>query len=208
MSRNVVFDSYIYFRQLKGRLMKHILIANYLNIILILYGLFSGGNVHAQNASLNVGLRFQQTFDLYNENGITVQYANPKWMKNHLQTGISYISTRLGSAVGRNAIKQDHLFLTGSYLFRPEKVLRPMLSVNAGWFHADYESPIFQDLPQSSATVALEAGVSVKTNSPLRFGAALGYNLITGDGASGPGTLYPVYVQLNITYNIFKTRAK
>ncbi|TLU99555.1 hypothetical protein [Dyadobacter luticola] len=89
------------------------------------------------------------------ENGVTVQFASPGLLKNHLQVGANYPSTRLGSAIWGNAIKQDHIFLNGTYVFRPKKIVRPTVTVNAGWFRANYESAIFDDLPQSSSTVAL-----------------------------------------------------
>jgi hypothetical protein len=156
--------------------------------------------------ALDVGLRFQKTLDLYLENGVTVQYAHPKLWRSKLRVGISYVSSRLGSAIGSHAIRQDNLFFSGNYLFRNKKIFRPVTGISAGWFHADYGSDIFKMLPQSSPTIAAEAGIAFYFKSPLRLGASLGYHFITGDGVGVPGTLYPVYAQLNVTCNLFKSR--
>jgi hypothetical protein len=162
----------------------------------------------AQGPSLEAGLRFQKTLNLYYENGLTVQYRNPALLSNRLQVGLTYVSSRLGSAIGSNAIKQDNIFLSGAYLFRMRRTVHPFVRANAGWFQADYESEIFKNLTNSSPLLSAELGLLVPTKHRINAAASMGYNLITGDGSDSPGTLFPLFYQLSLTYSIFKPAAE
>jgi hypothetical protein len=159
---------------------------------------FTFGQVHTFEA----GLRFQKTVDLYYENGISGQYH----LTNHILLGASYLSSRLGSAIGSNAIKQDNFLFSGAWLFRPQKPLKPFLRANLGYFKADYESDTFKDLSNTSAIASLDAGLAYSSKSPLRLHFSLGYNVITGNGAKGAGTLYPVFYQTSIFWNLAKRK--
>jgi hypothetical protein len=163
---------------------------------------------HAQESSLEAGLRFQKTLNLYYENGLTAQYRNPKLLNNRLQVGLTYVSSRLGSAIGSNAIKQDNIFLSGAYLFRMRSTVHPFVRANAGWFRADYESDIFKNLTKSSPLVSAELGLLVPTKYRFNAAVSAGYNLITGDGSDSPGTLFPLFYQLSLTYSILKPTAQ
>ena len=175
---------------------------NLLFFLLILFAI----NSAAQNQTLDVGLRFQKSVNLYFENGITVQYGNEDIFSKNLYVGASYVTSRLGSAWGTNAIKQDNFLISSTYYFRRERTIRPFFRANVGYFFADYEEEIFDDLPNSSALISPEAGISFWTNLPLKIGASFGYNLLTGNGIKGPGTLYPLFIQTSITWNILNSR--
>lgn len=171
-------------------------------IFLFLF-LFSGANIFSQERELDVGLRFQKSINLYYENGFTVQYADDRLLSRRLFVGFSYVSSRLGSGMGTNAIKQDNYLISGSWMFRPQRSLQPFVRLNTGYFIADYEDPVFDVLPNTSILLSPETGLSYRFTFPLKAGISLGYNLITGDGMDGPGTLYPLFVQTSITWNIF-----
>lgn len=156
----------------------------------------------SQGRELDIGLRFQKSINLYYENGFTVQYADEKLLSQRLFIGFSYVSSRLGTAMGSNAIKQDNFLISGTWMFRPQRSLQPFVRLNTGYFIADYEDPIFDILPDTSILISPETGLSYRFKFPLKAGVSLGYNLITGDGIDGPGTLYPLYVQTNITWQI------
>jgi hypothetical protein len=159
---------------------------------------------HAQVHSFDAGLRFQKSIGLYLENGLTAQYnLTTRWV-----LGATYITSRLGTAMGSNAIKQDNIFVSGAYQFRPTHVLQPFVRASLGYFTADYEAPVFKILPNSSAIVALEGGVSYTFKSPFKTNLSIGYNLISGDGETGAGTLYPVFYQASVTYNLSKLFSK
>lgn len=156
----------------------------------------------SQERELDIGLRFQKSINLYYENGITIQYSDERLLSQRLFIGLSYVSSRFGTAMGTNAIKQDNFFISGTYMFRPQRSLQPFVRLNTGYFAADYEDPVFDVLPQNSVLISPETGISYRFSFPLKIGVSFGYNLITGDGRDGPGTLYPLFVQSSITWNI------
>lgn len=158
----------------------------------------------AQLHTVDIGFRFQKTVDLYHENGVTAQY----YLTRRWAVGASYYTSRLGSALGSNAIKQDNLIASGTYFFLPEKTLKPFLRGNLGYFASDYEEAIFDGLSQSSAIVSADAGLAYTFKIPLKLSLSIGYNVITGSGDSGPGTLYPVFYQTSLTWNLTKLSAK
>ncbi|AUD02807.1 hypothetical protein [Spirosoma pollinicola] len=155
-------------------------------------------------AVLDIGVRLQKSINLYAENGITAQYTHPKLASSRLYIGLSYVSSPLGSALHSNAIKQNNYLVSASYYFRPKWLIQPVVKANVGYFAAHYGSPIFDALPRTSLLASPEFGLCYCPNFPLKINASIGYNLITGNGLSGPGTLYPVFVQTSITWNILK----
>ncbi|MES2830343.1 MAG: hypothetical protein V4687_19435 [Bacteroidota bacterium] len=176
-----------------------------INLVLIccFAALFTKG-VYAQRHTFDVGIRFQKTVDLYYENGLTAQYnLTQKWA-----VGASYYTSRLGSALGTNAITQDNFIGSATYYFRSEKLLRPFLRGNIGYFSADYESELFENLANSSAIISADAGLMYRIIAPLKISLSIGYNAITGEGDKGAGTLYPVFYQTSLTWNLPKTFSK
>ncbi|GAB3499808.1 hypothetical protein GCM10027341_23870 [Spirosoma knui] len=151
---------------------------------------------------LDVGIRLQKSIGLYTENGLTAQYTRPNWSNSRLYVGASYVTSRLGTALGSNAIKQDNITLFAAYYFRPQWLIQPLVKANIGYFRADYGLPLFDDLPRSSPLASPEIGLCFCPRMPLKVSGSIGYNLLTGNGVSGPGTLYPVFVQTSITWNL------
>ncbi|MGZ3751329.1 MAG: hypothetical protein ACXVAU_08650, partial [Mucilaginibacter sp.] len=115
-----------------------------------------------------------------------------------------YVTSRLGTALNSNAIKQDNFLLSTAYYFRKNHLIRPFTRMNAGYFAADYGDKIFNVLPRESLLLSADAGICFQTHSPLKIATSLGYNFITGNGLTGPGTLYPVFYQVTISWSIFK----
>jgi hypothetical protein len=154
--------------------------------------------------TLDMGIRLQKAVGLYTENGLTAQYTSPKLAAQRLYVGATYVTSRLGTAINTNAIKQDNLLLFTAYYFRPRWLIQPIVKANIGYFKADYGSAIFDELPRTSLLASPELGLCYCPNFPLKINASLGYNLLTGNGITGPGTLYPVFVQTSITWNVLK----
>ena len=165
-------------------------------------------SAQSAGAVLDVGIRLQKAIGLYAENGVTVQYAHPKLASQRLYIGASYITSRLGTALHTQAIKQDNVLLTASYYFRPNWLIRPIARVNVGYFKADYGSSLFDQLPKTSLLASPELGLCYCPDFPLKINASVGYNLITGNGLLGPGTLYPVFVQSSITWSVLPKPTK
>ncbi len=150
------------------------------------------------------GFRFQKTQKLYWENGITVDFTAKKLWDKRIHFGLSYISSRLGSAINSNAIKQDNFLFTTAYHFRHKKQFQPIVKVNLGYFYADYEEEIFDVLQNTVFIFSLEGAISYEFKVPLALSLGTGINLNTGNGIDGAGTLYPFYYQLSLTYTFLK----
>jgi hypothetical protein len=155
---------------------------------------------------LKGGVRIQKAQKLYWENGFSLDFASPKIADKRIHFGASYVTTRLGSAMGTNAIKQDNYLISAGYFFRHQKHFQLFTRLNTGYFHADYEDAIFDVLPNSAFLFSLDAGLSYEFMIPITVNLSAGYNLNSGNGSSGPGTLYPVFYQMSIFYTILKNK--
>jgi len=181
-------------------------------IVLSILCIFSFLCLQAQTSGTNKdwlgelkgGIRIQKAQKLYWENGFSFDFASPKILDSRIHFGASYVTSRLGSAMGSNAIKQDNYIISAGYHFRHKKYFQPFTRLNTGYFHADYEEDIFDVLPNNAFLFSVDAGLSYEFRIPLTVSLSAGYNLISGTGTSGPGTLYPVFYQMSVFYTIFK----
>ena len=164
-------------------------------------------HLYAQQRVMDVGIRVQKTVNLYYENGISLQYSSESLASERLYFGLSYVSSRLGTALGSNAIQQDNFLFSTSFFFRPKHLIRPIVRANIGYFKAALD-PVFDDLPQSSLLLSPEAGICLDPRLPLKITSSIGYNLLTGDGMSRPGTLYPVFLQTSLSWDVFHKTGK
>jgi hypothetical protein len=87
-----------------------------------------------------------------------------------------------------------------------KRQIRPVIRANVGYFAANYGSDLFSDLPKNSLLASPEFGLSYSPDFPLKINATIGFNLLTGNGVTGPGTLYPVFVQTSVTWNVLNKR--
>lgn len=181
-----------------------------LSVLFISSILFSQAQSTSTNygwpGELKGGIRIQKAQKLYWENGFSFDFASPKIADSRIHFGVSYVTTRLGSAMGSNAIKQDNYLISGGYHFRHQKQLQPFTRLNTGYFHADYEEDIFDVLPNTSFLFSVDAGFSYEFRIPITASLSAGYNVISGSGTSRPGTLYPFYYQMSIFYTILKKK--
>ncbi|RZS97705.1 hypothetical protein BC751_3323 [Cecembia calidifontis] len=174
-------------------------------VMVCLFSIGSNNQLLAQESILDVGIRFQKNINLYWENGVSVQYSHKKIKPDQLYFGLSYVSSRLGTAINSNAIKQDNILFSTSWYFKKDKLFRPVSRLNLGYFIADYEASIFDVLPNTSMLFSPEIGVVYASKKvPLKAMIGLGYNLVTGDGTKGGGTVYPLFTQTTVSWTIFK----
>jgi len=173
-------------------------------VIVLVFSLSSQKNTNAQSQTISVGIRLQKSINFYLENGFSVYYNSDKILSDKILFGIHYVSSRLGSAINSNAIKQDRFFFNAFYIMRSKKKLNILTGIDLGYFHADYEEPVFDDLQNQSLLLALEAGIRYNIIKRLSVNSTLGYNFITGDGTDGAGTLYPMYFQISLLCNFQK----
>ena len=103
-------------------------------------------------------------------------------------------------------LSKTTILFSAGYHFRHQKQLQPFTRLNTGYFHADYEEAIFDVLPNNAFLFSIDAGLYYEFNIPLTASLSAGYNLNSGNGTSGPGTLYPFYYQMSIFYTILKKK--
>jgi len=174
-------------------------------LFLILPFFLFTGILNAQNINsyeLALGLKFQKTEKLYWENGIGVDYTSDFLIQKQIHLKLSYVTSRLGSALAGNALKQDNYVVGADWRFRSRKDLQIFAGLNTGFFHADMETPQFSELPHNSLLFSLETGIYYTFKFPMAASLSVGYNVIQGDGMSTPGTLFPVFYQLSAFYRL------
>jgi hypothetical protein len=172
--------------------------------LFILLLIFSGA-LQAQTKDtyeLSAGLRFQKTEQLYWENGVGLDYTSDFLLNKRIHLKMSYASSRLGSAMIGNAIRQDNYLLGADWRFMHAKPLQIFVGLNTGLFHADMEESIFSVLPHNTMMFSTETGLCYHFKIPVDVTLSVGYNLINGDGVSKPGTLFPVFYQLSVFYRL------
>jgi hypothetical protein len=158
-------------------------------------------NLNAQNNNcILAGIRLQKSHKLYYENGLSLDYSNQHILSQKLHFEFNYITSRLGSAIKSNALKQDNYLLSFSYLFRNEKLVCPVVQLNTGYFYSDMEEEMFESIPHTSFLFSFETGIFLNFNCHVKAKTTIGYNFITGDGITGPGTLFPLFYELSIYY--------
>jgi hypothetical protein len=171
-------------------------------LTILVFIILSISTVFAQDKSLLTGIRLQKTHNFYYENGVAIEYTQEKYLQNKIYLGFIYVTSKLGTAINSNAVKQDNYLIQIGYHFLKDKIICPTVQLNTGYFHADYGSPIFDVLPHSSMLLSIEPGIFLNFKVSVKAKLSAGYNLITGNGTSGPGTLYPLFFQCSIFYQL------
>ncbi len=164
------------------------------------------GTIKGWPLEIKGGIRIQKAQKLYWENGFAFDFASPEIADNRIHIGVSYVTTRLGSAMGSNAIKQGSFLLSPGFYFRHTKQLQPFTRLNFGYFHADYEYAVFDVLPNKAFLYSIDAGLSYEFGLPFTVSLSAGYNFNSGTGSSGPGTLFPVFYQMSACYTVLKKK--
>ena len=142
-------------------------------------------------STILVGLRFKKYVGFYWVNGVSGEWHSKKLVNNKLHIGISVSSSKLGSAIHSNALSTWETELSFMYLFRQTKKFNPIIRLNTGIATVQLESS-YSSIPSSAFLLSLETGCNYsmgKTHIRL-FG---GYNVFTGNGITGLGTIYPIY---------------
>ena len=169
--------------------------------------LFSLSAFLAQAQTFNAGIRVQKTYGMYWENGITAQYSFKDFAPERLYLGFDYVTSRLGSAMGSNAIKQDNFLLSGTWYFKEPKPFRFHVRLNVGYFVSDYEEEIFDDIPNTAFLMSPEIGINYAfKNYPIVLNFGTGYYVDFAKEGYSPGTLQPLYFHLDVNYKIFKNQ--
>lgn len=174
-----------------------------MNKLLLLFFLLIIGSADAQfskNYELSAGLMSQKTQKLYWENGLGVDFTSDFLLGKKIHLKSAFVTSRLGSAIGSNAVKQESLTIGADWRFLPTRPFQIFTGFNTGYFMAHYENQEFDALPASSPLLQFESGLVYRFVFPLSLSASVGYNLIGSNGEQGPGTLFPVFYQLKAYY--------
>lgn len=175
-----------------------------LKAILSLVFIFCFATTQAQ--TLKVGPRIQKTQNMYWENGISAQYTFENFKPNQFFVGFDYVSSRLGSAFNSNAIKQDNYLFSGSWHFNKNKPYHFVTRLNAGYFYADLEEEMFNQIPHTAFLFSPEVGFSYDFRKlPISLNVGTGYYIIAEKEGHSPGTFQPLYFHLDIYYTFFKS---
>ncbi|TNE46849.1 MAG: hypothetical protein EP344_19905 [Bacteroidetes bacterium] len=163
--------------------------------------LLGGLSLYGQN--LHVGIKLQKTHLMYWENGISARYTFSSFKPGQFYVGLDYVTSRLGTALGSNALKQDNYTVSAAWYFRKEKAFRIVTNLNTGYFHADVEEEIFRELPHNAFLLSPEVGLCYIFRSlPLAMNLGAGYNINLVEEGRSPGTLQPLFYNLGIYYKI------
>lgn len=172
-----------------------------MRMLLLIVGIWYAPLAAAQPAGTwEAGLRLQKAIGLYHENGLDIRFAPEK---SRWAFTVAWYSSRLGTAYESNAIPQDNFLLQTDFsLFKPKKNgFNIDVGLNTGYFQSDYGSDQFSMLDQNSLLLGFEISPRF-TFGNFALDTGFGYHIIHGTGVSGPGTLYPFYVQAGLKYRI------
>lgn len=157
--------------------------------------------------TLELGIRSQKYTGFYTVNGITAEYRFVKSSsKLPFGVGVNMTFSRLGSAFFSNALSVNHYDAFFAYYFRSSKKLSPTVRINAGYEHTNL-GEYFEGLGYNNKAfiMGLEVGVSYKLPYNLRAIATGGYNfLVISNAASLGSSVYPVFGQISLVYNLKK----
>ncbi len=145
----------------------------------------------------SLGLKFQNGYQLYYENGFELGYTHDMLLSRRLQVKVDYVTTRLGSALNKEALNQHYLTGALSFNFRPQKRVDPYIKLNYGqyWFETEHE--MFSYMDNTSVILAPVFGVNFNMLKYGSFYMDMGYNIYTA------ATLYPLFFSVGINVNIF-----
>ena len=163
--------------------------------------LFACLNLNAQQ--LNLGVKLQKTHSLYWENGISLQYSLASFKPNQFYVGFDIFSSRIGTAFKSNAIKQESYIGSAVWYIRKNKSFRILTKLNIGFFYADLETEIFDELPNTAILLSPEVGLSYSIKKiPVIINLSSGYNIGLKGGGESPGTLQPLFYSLTLFYRL------
>jgi hypothetical protein len=175
---------------------------NSLSIIVFICIAISLKSQSSTKQDIKLGLIFQKTQSLYLENGIGADYSSDFLLNKQIHLKAGYLSSRFGSALGTNAIKQDNIIVGADWRFRQNKDLQILAGLNGGLLFVDYENSVFDVLPKSATFLSVETGLVYNFKFPISISLTVGYNLKSGNGIDIPGTLFPVFYKFGVFYKL------
>lgn len=152
--------------------------------------------------TISAGGRFKKYVGFYWQNGISAEFSSSKILNKKVSFALNVASSKLGTALIKNAIPTLEIELSAINYFRASKKVNPFIRLNAGIAAASFGDDRFDNVTNKSALLSVETGVKIKVYKSFDVLLGGGLNAITGNGFSNLGTVYPVYFQLSVMYGI------
>lgn len=170
-------------------------------VLIILIQPFTFCQDTTNTVKIELGLRTKKYVGFYWVNGVSAEFSNNKIASGSLHLGINLASSSFGSAFRSNAIPTFETEIAIIKYFRYNKQLQPITRINIGFAKAFYGEN-FSNIPSSGMLCSIETGFQYRIIKKLTASLFGGYNLITGNGINGLGTIYPIYIGITTKYNL------
>ena len=175
-------------------------------VLIILIQPFTFCQDTTNTVQLELGLRTKKYVVFYWVNGLSAEISTHKIASGSLHLGVNLASSSFGSAFRSNAIPTIETELAIIKYFRYTKSFQPITRLNLGYSKAFYGEG-FSNITSNSILCSIEAGfkyIIMKTVSVNIYG---GYNILTGNGINGLGTIYPIYSGVSLNW-LLSTKSK
>jgi len=159
---------------------------------------FLEGTSQLTNKPIQAGFQAQKSIGMYTDGGFFVNVRVSDSLP--ISVELNYLSTRLGSALFSNALKQDSFLANCSYYFRDSKAIKPFAGFNIGLTRIDYGSELFSALPNKAFLLSPEGGVAYSVYKNIDVYVSSGINLFTSNGTGGIGSVMLLFCQMSIGY--------
>lgn len=178
--------------------------------ILLLVGLIAFYNARSTESYIygmeepkpqwTAGIRVQKAMGFYWTSGLTGEFCSEKFLNKKLSLGANFTTSVLGNGIRKNAVKTYELDLSAIKYFRPNKVVQPLARLNLGYMYAAYGKEFSNSIPNKSFLCSLEFGSAFVFAEKWKPSVGFGYNIITGNGTKGLGTVFPLYAHVSWQY--------
>jgi len=109
------------------------------------------------NVSVPAGILMEHNFN--NQWGLRAGFAHSRILKGHPRASLSWTSSRLSLAIGKNVLKKDNVLFGLGWHFLPKRLIDPYVRADAGFTRFDREDEeVFAKLDNVAPIVALALG--------------------------------------------------
>jgi hypothetical protein len=175
-------------------------------VLIILIQPFTFCQDTTKTVQIELGLRTKKYVGFYWVNGLSAEFSTYKIAKGSLHLGVNLASSSLGSAIRSNAIPTLETELSIIKYFRYTKSFQPITRLNLGYSKAFYGEG-FSNITSNSILCSIEAGFKYIIMSTVSANIYGGYNILTGNGINGLGTIYPIYSGVSLNW-LLSTKSK
>jgi hypothetical protein len=170
-------------------------------VLIILIQPFTFSQDTTNTVQLELGLRTKKYVGFYWVNGLSLEISTHKIASGSLHLGVNLASSSFGSAFRSNAIPTFETEIAIIKYFRDKKSFQPITRLNLGYSKAFYGEG-FSNITSTGMLCSIETGFQYRIIKKLTANLFGGYNLFTGNGINGLGTIYPIYIGITTKYDL------